>query len=80
MRYFGGTGEQYKYNYDWYPLGPFYTTGDVIGILLNMNHKNVTFYKNDIRIGTVIGADQLKAAIYYPIIRLLAPGDEVISC
>lgn len=61
-------------------FGPSYTTGDIIGTLLNMNDKTVTFYKNSIRVGTAVGKDILLDDIYYPCVTLFAIGQQVSSC
>jgi SPRY domain len=62
------------------PFGPTFKTGDVIGTLLNMNLKTITFYKNGIRLGTAAGRDHLTDDVYYPCICLAGPGDKIISC
>jgi SPRY domain len=70
-RYIAGSGVKF---------GPTYNTGDVIGTLINMNHRTVTFYKNGVRVGTAIGRDQLTEDIYYPCVAMYTLGDKVVSC
>lgn len=70
-RYCGGTKR---------PFGPTFTSGDVIGTLLNMNNKTDTFQKNDVRIGIAIGVRGLTDDVHYPCISFYELGQEVTSC
>lgn len=59
------------------PFGPAFTKGDVIGTLLNMNRKTVTFYKNGIRIGTA--ANRLDDGTYYACVSFSTVRQEIRS-
>jgi SPRY domain len=67
--------------------GPNFSNGDIIGTLLNMNHKTISFYKNGIRSGMAASNDQdlyenlqpLPGDEYYPCISLSMRGQEVFS-
>lgn len=48
-------------------FGPTFGKGDVIGTLLNMNRRTVTFYKNGVRIGTAGTSNSILGNTkYYP--------------
>jgi SPRY domain len=64
-RYFSGTHATFSQSY---------TNSDIIGTLLNMNHKTITFYKNAERAGTAIGKDHLSENLYFPCISLYSHG------
>lgn len=72
--------------------GPTFTNDDIIGTLLDMTHKTVTFYKNGIRCGPAIGKKFIKinnesnrpllsGDIFYPCVAF-GPyhHQEIISC
>lgn len=72
VNYHGKTGHRCCNGKDFGAFGPpFGKKGDVIGTLLNMNDKTLTFYKNGIRIGTAADVDELNShATYYPCVSL----------
>lgn len=67
-RYYGGTC---------FPFGPIFKKGDVIGTLLNLNEKTVTFYKNGIRVGTAANPGSLTGIKYYPCVAICRCGQEI---
>jgi SPRY domain len=79
VSYYGANGHRYFRNTR-EPFGPTFTSGDIIGTLLNMKHKTVTFYKNGACIGTAISVDSLTDGVYYPCISLQTLGQEIVSC
>lgn len=60
-------------------FGPSFGKGDVIGTLLNMNRKTVTFYKNGIRVGTAIDSDKFVGKEYYPCVSITGDRQEISS-
>jgi hypothetical protein len=49
-----------------------------IGVLLDMDHKTVTFYADGKRVGMGAGADMLKAKTYYPVVSFCHLGQSVV--
>jgi hypothetical protein len=49
-----------------------------IGLLLDMDHKTVTFYADGKRVGMGAGADVLDAAKYYPVVSFCHLGQSVV--
>ena len=78
VSYYGANGYRYFANTH-AAFGPAFKKGDVVGVLLNMGHKTVTFYLNGQRVGTAIGIDQLTDDIYYPCVALYTLGHAVVS-
>ena len=78
VSYNGSTGRRYL-KHENRSFGPTFGKGDVIGTLLNMNHKTVTFYKNGVRVGTAASSVTLGALTYYPCIALSSTCQEVRS-
>eukprot|EP00698_Gefionella_okellyi_P005544 TRINITY_DN15052_c0_g1_i1.p1 TRINITY_DN15052_c0_g1~~TRINITY_DN15052_c0_g1_i1.p1 ORF type:complete len:208 (-),score=32.02 TRINITY_DN15052_c0_g1_i1:52-675(-) len=77
VSYYGANGYRY-YSNTYAGYGPTFTTGDVIGVLLNLNHRTVTFFKNDECVGTAADASILKEGVlYYPICTLYQEGSQV---
>ncbi|KAI9009622.1 concanavalin A-like lectin/glucanase domain-containing protein [Gaertneriomyces semiglobifer] len=65
-----GTGEAY---------GPVFTTGDVIGCMVNFQNKSVSFTKNGVYLGVAFKnlADSARASGLFPSIGLRTPGEIV---
>lgn len=78
VSYYGNNGYRYFANTH-AGFGSIFKSGDVIGTLLNMEHKTVTFYLNGQRVGTALGADYLTDDIYYPVVALHSLGHTVVS-
>lgn len=79
VSYNGATGKLYCGDKLGISYGPSYTKGDVIGTLLNMNRKTITFYKNGIRIGTAANVECLIGDEYYPCISLSSSNQKIGS-
>ena len=58
-------------------FGPSFGKGDVIGTLLNMNRKTVTFYMNGIRLGTAATIATLNENTYYPCVSFSTSDQEI---
>jgi hypothetical protein len=78
VSYYGGNGYRYYGNTN-AAFGPTFSVGDVIGTLLNMEHRTVTFYLNGKRIGVALGSDALTDDMYYPVVALYSLGHTVVS-
>lgn len=79
VSYYGGNGHSY-YSNTYSSFGETYTTNDEIGMLVNMDLRTVTFFKNGQLVGTAAGSDVIKPnTIYYPIVSLYQLGQKVIS-
>lgn len=78
--YNGFTGNLHRHGGD-IAFGPTYGNGDIIGVLCNMNHRTVTFYKNGIRIGIAADANILlrDEEHYYPCVSLSSQSQEIRS-
>lgn len=69
-KYFNGTNTTF---------GPKFSTGDVISILLNMDRKTVTFYKNGIRAGTAATSGIITGTRYYPYVSFSESNQKINS-
>jgi hypothetical protein len=56
--------------YHHFPFDTRVQKATTIGVLLDMDHKMVTFYADGKRIGIGAGADVLTGAKYYPLVSL----------
>lgn len=62
-------------------FGHAFTTGDEIGLLANMEHRTITFFKNGTLVGTAMGSDRMDPkATYFPIVSLSELGAQVVCC
>ncbi len=78
VSYFGSNGHRYFAGTN-AAFGPAFKKGDIVGTLLSMEHKTVTFYLNGSRVGAAIGMDQLTDNLYYPCVSLHSLGHTVMS-
>ncbi|RYY72365.1 hypothetical protein EON63_20980 [archaeon] len=78
VSYYGHNGHRYLANTN-AAFGAPFKKGDVVGTLLTMEHKIVTYCLNGKRVGTAIGVDQLTEVLYYPCVSLHTLGHAVVS-
>ena len=57
--FYSANGELLNGKHPAVQYGPSYSNGDVIGTLLNMNRKTVTFYKNGKRVALAAASGSL---------------------
>lgn len=60
-----------------YRFGPFFEKNDIIGVLLNMDKKTVTFHKNGIRVGTA--GECLTGTTHTPFVSFAIKGQKIGS-
>lgn len=75
---YGQDGHRYYSNTNASMPDGTFGTGDEIGVLLNMEHNTVTFYKNGKRLGTAAGRDVLTAKKYFFAVSLFELGHSVL--
>ena len=73
--YYGNWGNKYN-NSSWSAYGSWYTTGDIIGIALDMNSWTLIFYKNNVSQWT---AYTWLSGTFFPIVGLDANGQQVTA-
>eukprot|EP00996_Jenningsia_fusiforme_P002350 NODE_3184_length_1029_cov_29.911224_g2927_i0.p1 GENE.NODE_3184_length_1029_cov_29.911224_g2927_i0~~NODE_3184_length_1029_cov_29.911224_g2927_i0.p1 ORF type:complete len:209 (-),score=17.19 NODE_3184_length_1029_cov_29.911224_g2927_i0:316-942(-) len=78
VSYSGHSGLRYHSNIC-STFGPPYGRGDEIGVLLDLERRTCSFYRNGTRVGTAAGADILTEWEYFPAVAFFELGQTVIS-